>query len=164
MIDEDKRVAVYEKSGGECSYCEKEIVLYNRDRASRGAWEVEHQVPRAKNGTDHLNNLVAACWTCNLDKGVGSARTHRRTVAGERTARTSRRRWRTAGNAMIPGLAVAGLTWAYMKATGPTDAETKTMTPEDRQRYFWKMLLIPLSIGLAAIGLILIVSEMKRSA
>jgi hypothetical protein len=164
MIDENKRVAVFDKSSGECNYCGKELALYNRDRQSRGAWEVEHRVPRAKDGTDHLNNLVAACWGCNLDKGTKTARTHHRAVAGDRAARTSRRRWRTAGNAVLPGLAVAGLAWAYLDATGPTEEQKQLMTPEERQRLFWKMLLIPVGAGLAAVALIVMIGEMGRKA
>lgn len=164
MIDEDKRIAVYEKSGGECGYCEKELSLYNRDRQGRGAWEVEHRVPRAKGGTDHLNNLVAACWPCNVDKGTKTARTHHRAITADRVARVSRRRWRSAGKALIPGLAVADLTWAYMKYTSPTEAQQQAMTPEEQQRLFWKMLLIPVGAGLAAVALIVIISEVTRKA
>lgn len=164
MIDEDKRLAVFEKSDGECHYCEKELSFDNRDRESRGAWEVEHRVPRAKGGTDHLNNLVAACWPCNLDKGTRTARTHHRAVAGDKAARVSRRRWGVAGKAFLSGLAVAGLTWAYLDANGPTEQQKALMSPEERQRHFWKMLLLPLVAGLAAVALIVVVSEAFRKA
>lgn len=164
MIDEAKRVAVFEKSSGECHYCEKELSLYNRDRLARGAWEVEHSIARANGGTDHRNNLVAACWTCNLDKGTLTARTHHRAVAGKRVARVSRRRWRTAGGAAGLGVMAAGLAWFYMKKNEPTEAEQLGMTQEERDGLFWKTILIPIGVGLAAVALVVIVSEMTRKA
>lgn len=164
MIDEAKRVAVFEKSNGECHYCEKALSLNNRDRQGRGSWEVEHSVARANGGTDHLNNLVAACWTCNLDKGTLTARTHHRTVAGKRAVRVSRRRWRTAGGASGVGLLAAGLTWLYMKHDEPSEAEKALMTQEQKDSLFWKTLFIPIGVGLATIVLIVIVSEMTRKA
>lgn len=164
MIDEAKRVAVFEKSTGECHYCEKELSLYNRDRLGRGAWEVEHSIARANGGTDHLNNLVAACWTCNVGKGTRTARTHHRTVAGKRSARVSRRRWRTAGGASGVGLLAAGLTWLYMKKNEPSEAEKALMTQEQKDSLFWKTILIPIGVVLTVIVLIMIVSEMTRKA
>lgn len=44
---------------------------------SKGAWEVEHSVPRSEGGTDHLNNLFAACIACNRSKGTYTTRTAR---------------------------------------------------------------------------------------
>lgn len=162
MIDEAKRVAVFEKGNGECHYCEKELSLYNRSRFGRGAWEVEHSIPRANGGTDHLNNLVPACWTCNLDKGTLTARTHHRAIAGKRAARVSRRRWRTAGGATGVGLLAAGLTWLYMKKNEPSEDEKTLMTPEQKESLFWKTIFIPIGVGLAVVVLIVVVSEMSR--
>lgn len=164
MIDDDKRLAVFDKGNGECNYCEKELSLYNRDRQGRGAWEVEHRVPRAKGGTDHLNNLVPACWPCNIDKGTRTARTHHRAVAADRAARVSRRRWGIAGKAMIPGLAVAGLVWAYLRETGPSEQQRALMTSDERQRYFWKMLIVPALAGLATLTIIVLISEATRKS
>lgn len=164
MIDEAKRVAVFEKGSGECHYCEKELSLDNRDRLGRGAWEVEHSIARASGGTDHLNNLVPACWACNVDKGTRTARTHHRTVAGKRVARVSRRRWRMAGGASGVGLLAAGLTWFYMKKNEPSEAEKALMTQEQKDSLFWKTNLIPIGVGLAVIVLIVGASEMMRKA
>jgi HNH endonuclease len=47
-------------------------------RNQRGAWEVEHSVACARGGhTHHLNNLYAACISCNRRKGPFSTRTAR---------------------------------------------------------------------------------------
>jgi hypothetical protein len=164
MIDENKRVAVFEKSDGECGYCEKELSFGNRSRQGRGAWEVEHRVPRAKGGTDHLNNLVAACWPCNVTKGVGSARTHAQSVVAEKAARTSRRLWATAGKALIPAIVVGGAAYAYLRWTGPSEDEKQVMTPEEKNQFWWKMLLIPVGVGVATLALIVFVNEATRKA
>lgn len=164
MIDEAKRVAVFEKSNGKCHYCEKALSFYNRDRQGRGAWEVEHRIARANGGTDHLNNLVAACWTCNVDKGTLTAKTQHRAVTGDRTARSSRRRWRTAGGAMGLGVVAAGLVWASMKKNDPSDAEKALMAPDEQDGLSWKTILVPIGVGLATVALVVIVSEMTRKA
>ena len=43
----------------------------------RGAWEVEHSVPRANGGTNHGNNLYGAHINCNRRKGTVTSRTAR---------------------------------------------------------------------------------------
>lgn len=61
---------VYEKCDGKCEYCDKRLSLKNHGRPGEmGAWEIDHSVSRANGGTDHLNNLVAACVDCNQEKG-----------------------------------------------------------------------------------------------
>ena len=44
---------------------------------ARGAWEVEHSVPRSRGGRDHLNNLYPACISCNRNKAVQFSRVAR---------------------------------------------------------------------------------------
>ena len=69
---------IYGKSTGYCHLCHKKLsrTNYNR-RGARGAWHVEHSVPRSKGGTEHLNNLYAACIDCNCDKSNKTTRTAR---------------------------------------------------------------------------------------
>jgi len=70
---------VFEKSNGKCHYCGKQLSWQNHGRRdARGGWEIDHLKPRSRGGSDHLNNLVAACWTCNLDKSDFSSRTFKR--------------------------------------------------------------------------------------
>ncbi|MEK7389133.1 MAG: HNH endonuclease [Elusimicrobiota bacterium] len=165
MIDEEKRLAVFEKNSGECGHCEKTLAFDNRLRAGRGAWEVEHLHPRARGGTDHLNNLVAACWTCNLDKGTRSARSHRRAVAPVRAARVSRRRWRVAGKALIPAAIVGGLAYLWLKKNKtPSEAELQYLPEQEQNRIWWRNLLIPVAAGLATMLLVVLISEAFRKA
>lgn len=58
------------KTNERCHICRSQLSFNNYGKTdARRAWEVEHSVPRAKGGTDHLNNLYAACVTCNRSKG-----------------------------------------------------------------------------------------------
>ena len=52
-----RRLIVLKMHDGCCAYC--------GDYANT----VDHIIPRSKGGTDHLDNLVAACGKCNYSKG-----------------------------------------------------------------------------------------------
>jgi 5-methylcytosine-specific restriction endonuclease McrA len=69
--DDGRLNTIYDKTGGYCSYCEKKIAWANYGAPGRkGSWEVDHSIPLARGGTDHLNNLVPACTWCNREKGT----------------------------------------------------------------------------------------------
>ena len=71
--------AIYRRSTGYCHLCHKKLSRKNYGVLdARGAWHVEHSIPGSKGGTDHLNNLFAACIRCNLDKSNRTTRTARR--------------------------------------------------------------------------------------
>ena len=71
--------AIYYRTDGYCHICHSKLSLTNYGAVGeRGAWEVEHSRPRARGGTDHGNNLYAACISCNRDKSDSSTRTSRR--------------------------------------------------------------------------------------
>ena len=57
---------VYKLTGGRCYYCDKSLGAF-KNRKDR--WEVDHLYPRILGGTDSLDNLVAACFSCNRSKG-----------------------------------------------------------------------------------------------
>jgi len=66
---------IYDRTDGDCHLCGKKLSFINYARFGfRGAWEVEHSIPRSMGGTDHLNNLFAACITCNRSKRACSTR------------------------------------------------------------------------------------------
>ncbi len=70
---EDKLDRIYQRTEGRCHICRKQLSLRNYGvLGRRGAWEVEHSKPRSKDGTDHMNNLYAACIACNRKKGNSS--------------------------------------------------------------------------------------------
>lgn len=71
--------AVYRQSSGYCHLCHKKLSRKNHGvHGARGAWHIDHSKPRSKGGTDHPNNLRAACIECNLDKSDRTTRTARR--------------------------------------------------------------------------------------
>lgn len=62
---------VYDKNEGHCEYCGKKLAFSNYGSlGERGAWEIDHSVPRSRDGTDYLRNLVPACIECNRQKGT----------------------------------------------------------------------------------------------
>jgi hypothetical protein len=69
---------IYRRTTGYCHLCHKKLSRKNYGiRNARGAWEVEHSIPRSQGGTDHMNNLFAACISCNNDKSSLTTRTAR---------------------------------------------------------------------------------------
>ncbi|WP_051258320.1 HNH endonuclease [Teredinibacter turnerae] len=74
----EKRQAAYDRTDGHCHICRKKLAFENYGTLNgRGAWEIEHSKPRSKGGTDHGNNLYAACISCNRSKNNGSTRAAR---------------------------------------------------------------------------------------
>lgn len=72
-FNEAKLNQIYDRTSGRCHICHKKLAFKNYGTVeARAAWEVEHSVPQAKGGTDHLNNLYPACISCNRSKGSSS--------------------------------------------------------------------------------------------
>ena len=77
--DEATRRAVYDRTRGLCHLCHGPLAFSNyNNHGARGAWEIDHSIPKAKGGTDHLNNLFAAHTTCNRAKQARSSASVRR--------------------------------------------------------------------------------------
>jgi len=77
-FDNQTLTRVYKRTSGYCHLCHAKLSLKNYgQRGQKGAWQVEHSVPRSKGGSDHLNNLFAACVSCNGDKSNKTTRTAR---------------------------------------------------------------------------------------
>ena len=69
----DRLNRIFSRTGGQCHICRKQLCFGNYGAiGKRGAWEIEHSRPRSRGGTDHLNNLYAACISCNRSKGNGT--------------------------------------------------------------------------------------------
>jgi hypothetical protein len=74
----DRLDSIFERTSGICHICQGTLCRSNYGKfGQRGAWEVEHSVPRSLGGTDHLNNLFAACCSCNRKKSNYATRTAR---------------------------------------------------------------------------------------
>lgn len=72
------RRRVFDKTTGRCHLCGGGLYFNNfGTMGSKGAWEIEHSIPRSKGGTDHLNNLYPAHINCNRSKSNRSTRSVR---------------------------------------------------------------------------------------
>jgi len=77
-FDDETLDRIFSRTDGQCHICRKQLSFSNYGSGGkRGAWEVEHSIPRSKGGKDHLNNLYAACISCNRSKGNASTRSAR---------------------------------------------------------------------------------------
>jgi 5-methylcytosine-specific restriction endonuclease McrA len=75
MWDDEELSVMFDRTNGRCHLCGCRLVFGNYGRhGARGAWHVEHSIPRARGGTDHGNNLRPACIGCNLEKSTQSTR------------------------------------------------------------------------------------------
>lgn len=63
--------AIYDKTDGYCHLCDKKLSRTNYNaHGAKGAWHVDHSKALYNGGTHHMNNLFAACISCNLEKGT----------------------------------------------------------------------------------------------
>jgi hypothetical protein len=70
---------IFDRTDCKCHLCHKRLAFKNYAQiGKRGAWEVEHSIPKANGGTDHPNNLYAACIPCNRKKGTLGTRAMRK--------------------------------------------------------------------------------------
>lgn len=67
-----ERQAVYDKLGGHCAYCGREIAMEEM--------QVDHIVPLRKGGADELQNMLPACRSCNHYKSTLDVEQFRRLV------------------------------------------------------------------------------------
>lgn len=68
ISDPDVRQQVFNMTDGRCFYCEAELSF---DGLTPGAeFNVDHVMPRASGGPDHLMNYVPACGPCNVSKNA----------------------------------------------------------------------------------------------
>ncbi|MBL7739074.1 MAG: HNH endonuclease [Chitinophagaceae bacterium] len=79
MTNPKKLKVIYCRTQGYCHLCERKLSFINYGiRGAKGAWHIEHSVAKARGGTNHGNNLYAACISCNLEKGTTGSRSIRR--------------------------------------------------------------------------------------
>lgn len=56
---------IWKKTQGKCHLCHTQLSQFH---PRRGIWEVDHVYPWSLGGSDHLNNLLPACQSCNASK------------------------------------------------------------------------------------------------
>lgn len=112
--------AVYDRTNGCCHLCGRKLAFRNYGKLNtRGSWEVDHSVARARGGTNRANNQYAACTHCNRSKRHGTTRSAR--AKNGRTAAPLSRQRREAKqkeNAFKLG-ALAAVTAKILGATNP---------------------------------------------
>jgi 5-methylcytosine-specific restriction endonuclease McrA len=75
---DEQLTRIFVRTDGHCHLCGKKLCFSNYAQfGHRGAWEVEHSKPRCNGGSEHGNNLYAACIGCNREKGSVTTRTAR---------------------------------------------------------------------------------------
>lgn len=69
-MNKERLKKIFDRTTGKCHLCHKKLAFKNYGIVrSRGAWEVDHSAPSSKGGSNHMNNLFAACVSCNRSKG-----------------------------------------------------------------------------------------------
>lgn len=118
--------AVYRQSSGYCHLCHKKLSRKNHGvHGARGAWHIDHSKPRSKGGTDHLNNLRAACIECNLAKSDRTTRTARRWNGKTRAPFNPEKRQQAKSQSGVAGAIAGGLAGAAF--AGPFGALLGTL-------------------------------------
>ena len=116
-LTEDQVNDIFDRTSGKCHLCHKKLSFKNYARyGERGAWEVEHSVPRACGGSNRLNNLYAACISCNRAKGARTTRSIRLRRGLTRApmsanTRKAAKRWNALGGGLlgvVPGAMFPG--------------------------------------------------------
>ncbi len=100
---------IYDRTTGYCHICRKKLSFTNYGlQYLKGAWEVEHSNPKSMGGTNRLNNLYAACISCNRSKNNKSTRTARAKY-GHTCAPLSREKRKEMEESNAKGWAIIGL-------------------------------------------------------
>lgn len=110
-LSEERRRIIFNRTRGKCHVCHKRLCFGNYgQRGARGSWHVDHSIPVRSQGTNHGNNLCAACIACNIEKAIVTSRTARG-WNGRRRAPLSAERYRDqkAKNTVGGGVVGAGV-------------------------------------------------------
>lgn len=117
--DDELLERIFDKTSGKCHICWKKISYSNfGSNGKRGAWEIEHSVPKSLGGTDNLNNLFPAHIYCNRHKSNKSTRVARAEHGHTRAPYSKERLRRIKKDNSFTG-GIAGLAIAAVLETNP---------------------------------------------
>jgi 5-methylcytosine-specific restriction endonuclease McrA len=57
--------AAWDRAGGKCETCKKQLSFDNRGREGRGKWEAHHKKAAKDGGADTLSNCKILCFECH---------------------------------------------------------------------------------------------------
>ncbi|MDF1822285.1 MAG: HNH endonuclease [Alcanivoracaceae bacterium] len=105
-FDTKTKRTIYDRTRGYCHLCNKKLAFKNYGKSEgRAAWEIDHSNPKANGGTDRLNNLYAACISCNRSKKHSSTRTARAQNGRTRAPLSAEKRQKAVrGNTLVGAL------------------------------------------------------------
>ena len=77
-MEKERLQKIYRKTDGYCHLCHCKLSFTNYGSyGTKGAWHIEHSKAKFNGGSNHMNNLYAACISCNIDKGTKHTKTIR---------------------------------------------------------------------------------------
>jgi len=115
MSNQEILKIIFSRTDGCCHICGKKLCFSNYGKLEgRGKWEIEHSIPKSNRGSDHLNNLYAACITCNRSKGNKSTRIARASKGRTRAPYSTKKKEQIKNdNAISGGLISLGITMLF---------------------------------------------------
>lgn len=122
MAYDDKTLKlIYSRTDGYCHICGKKLSLKNYAvMGGKGCWEVEHSHAKANGGSDHLNNLYAACIACNREKGTVTAKTARSWNGLKRAPLSRNKKTQVRSENAIIGVVIGGIIGSIAGPWGAT--------------------------------------------
>ena len=91
-ISPNKRLEVWNKTGGVCWYCSSPLTIGKPEKTgnafidyheARRVFSVDHVTPQCAGGSDDINNLVPCCSGCNNEKRHRTLEEYRRYMEWE---------------------------------------------------------------------------------
>lgn len=102
--------SIYDRTNGKCHICGKKLARSNYGvLGARGCWEVEHSIAVARGGTDSMNNLLAACVSCNRSKGESTSRSARARNGRSRAPYSAAKISKIKAGRAVSAAAIAGI-------------------------------------------------------
>lgn len=114
---------IFDSTSGKCHICGKQLARSNRGaHGARGAWHVDHSLPRARGGSDALRNLKPACIRCNCSKQDGCNQSARARHGRSRAPLSRKRRAEVRNRNGIVGVGVGWVVARLMFRLAPGPA------------------------------------------
>lgn len=110
VYDKELLKRILAKTRHKCHLCHRALTMAGYGRH----WHVDHSVPRAAGGTDHLNNLYPACTSCNCRKRDGHNGTARARNGKRRSPLSPREHTKAASDNTFAGGAIGAVGGALL--------------------------------------------------